>query len=405
MTTNKLSLIDRIADAQQRITDLLLHQCEYGAQTKLLPPEFAACGQFVGGDAEAIQQYGLHGISAALRVLGACQSDECRRIVKRLVSFCEASFGVNHAYVVRPKFTGMGDSQNVIKLGELLYGLSFVTTAQADRGPLVQHIADRLKTCIVDDRGWGYFLDETEVELLPTAYAVRGLAQNGFNSDIRGVRKSLLESLAARAHSSDTSAVDVTTAVACTYCLTFCLGADSEDSVLEDTFLSTWRSLEPLLSEDIEQNVEYWRGKVTHYLRIPFQLYLLALASKYSQRRLAGFRAQRRLNSIIDALRSTSFKYPYSGAYLSSRTNGIAYDALAAIRERARNVVYLHLAYGADYVRGLAGSRPVRVIAAILAGLVICYSIRQWALTGKLADLAPELLAGFVTLILAWARR
>src|SRR5690242_1783092 len=72
----KSNLIERINVAQQRVTTMFVRQCGYGEQTKRLPNGLAACGQFVG--AEAIPQRGLHGISAALRVLGPCPSEECR---------------------------------------------------------------------------------------------------------------------------------------------------------------------------------------------------------------------------------------------------------------------------------------------------------------------------------------
>jgi HD superfamily phosphohydrolase len=44
---------------------------------------------------------------------------------------------------------------------------------------------------------------------------------------------------------------DLTTSVACTYCLTFCGDATSpQDPILKETFLAVWSSLEPLLEED-----------------------------------------------------------------------------------------------------------------------------------------------------------
>src|SRR5438128_570593 len=100
---------------------MFLHQCAYGAQTKRLRNEYAACGQFIGGNAEAIEQHGLHGISAALRVLGPCPSDECRSIVRRLVSYCEAAFKVDDNLHLASDMDLRGDDkQNVIKIGELL---------------------------------------------------------------------------------------------------------------------------------------------------------------------------------------------------------------------------------------------------------------------------------------------
>ena len=169
--------------------------------------------------------------------------------------------------------------------------------------------------------------------------------------------------------------------------------------------MSAWRSLEPLLVEDIEQNLEYWHSENTHYVRIPWQLYLLALASEYSPWRFATFRAQRRLHSIITAIRSDSFRYQYSGTYLSSRTNGIAYDALTAIKDRVRHFAILPLAYMVDQFRVFAGSRAVRYVIAAFSLLIIAYSIMQWWTTGHVAELAPHFIVGFILFILAWSRR
>jgi len=398
------SLIGRINEAQQRVIELFLRQCKYGEQTKRLPEGFAACGQFVGGQAEAIPQFGLHGLSAAVRVLGPCQSEDCRATVPQIVSYCEACFEANpKVHLETNLHVRQDDKRNVIKLGELLFGLWFITTAQAERDQLIGHIATLLQDSLIDGRGWGYFLGDKVAELLPTAYAVRGLAQNGYDTD--APRRFLLENLTARKHSANSSTADLTTAVACTYCLSFCPSAPGvPDSVLKETFLSVWPPLEPLLAEDIEQNLEYW-GELTYYVRIPWQLYLLALASEYSSWRFAGFRAQRCLNRVVDALRLGSFKYPYSGTYLSSRTHSIAYEVLAEIKERTRHLLWLRVAYFIDSIRVFIGSRAVRRLATILALLAISYAVWLWAETGKVSDLAPNFVSGIVILLLAWGRR
>jgi hypothetical protein len=400
----KLSLVERIDEALQRVTEGFLRQCTHGAQTKSLASEFAACGQFIGGDAEAIEQHGLHGISAALRVLGPCQSEACRQVVYRIVSYCEANFGIHPTLPKLLHLDESSDTKNVIKLGELLYGLSFVTTAQAERDRLVKHVSATLTESLVGGNGWGYFLGDAEPQLLPTAYAARGLAENGY--DTTAPRKFLLDTLTVKDDSASAEAADLTTAVACSYCLTFSriLGSQKSSS-LRDRFCSAWRPLEPLLGEDIEQNLEYWHGKNTYYVRIPWQLYLLALASEYSLWRFGGFRAQRRLRTVISALRSGSFKYPYSGKNLSSRTHAIAYDALEAIRVRIRRLVWLRVVYVTDRSRVFVGSRFVRVIATGLALLFISYSVKGWLHTGRVSDVAPELVASFIALILAWAKR
>lgn len=404
MGSQTLSLTEQIEDALQLITSEFLRQCTYGAQTKALSAsEFAACGQFLGQDAEAIEQHGLHGIAAALRVLGPCPSEECRSTVHRIASYCEANFGIHPNLAKRSHLDEREDSENVIKLGELLYGLSFVSTAQADSDRLVKHVSTRLIQSLVGGNGWGYFVGDAEPQLLPTAYAVRGLAANGY--DVAAPLKFLLDRLTCKDDPAETEAADLTTRVACTYCLTFSRIPTSETTSLRKKFLSAWRSLEPLLDEDIEQNLEYWRGKRTLYVRIPWQLYLLALASEYSLWRFGGFRAQNRLRSVIEALRNGTFKYPYSGKYLSSRTHSIAYDALNVVSARIHHSSWLFFVYLTDRVRVFVGSRFVRSIATVLSLVIIGWSIVAWARTGKVSDLAPELLASFTALMLAWARR
>lgn len=402
MTSNSPNLIEQIGDALQRTEDLFQQQCIYGEQTKALPDGFASCGQFIGDDASKIGQRGIHGIAAALRVLGPSTTAKSIAIVAKLVAYCKASFGDDPSSLPGQRLDA-DDMDNVIKLGELLYGLSFLSAAHADRH-LVHNIADRLQKSLVDGKGWGYFVGDKEPELLPTAYAIRGLESGGF--DQTAPRKFVIDTLARRVRSSEDSAADVTTAVACAYCLTFS-EAGKQDTVLKATFDFAWRCLEPLLAEDIEQNLEYSGCSKTYYVRVPWQLYLMALAAEYSSYRFATFRCQSKLRGVINAVHSASFKYPYSGSHLSSRTNAIAYDVLGAIRDRARWLVLLHIAYAADCFRVFVGSRRVRVGAFLLALGIIFYSSWQWYATGSASasDLAPSILASLMAAVLAWGRR
>jgi hypothetical protein len=400
VSENATNLVAEIDRAMRRISDVFAQQCGHGAQSKSLPAEMAACGQFVGTDAQQIEQHGLHGMAAALRVLGPQTSDECRALVVRLVTYCQACFGL-HPTITLTAEQRVRDTDNVIKLGELLYGLSFVTAAHADRDRLIRHIAERLNASIVDGRGWGYFTGDSEAHLLPTAYALRGLAQHNF--PITAPRTYILDHLQ---RTPNSSTADITTAIACAYCLTFSgARATNEEIAISKTFRAAWPSLEPLLEEDIEQNLEYSGHKATHYVRVPWQLYLLALASKYNFWRFASFRAQRRLHSVLGALQNAGFKYPYSGRYMSSRTYGIAFDALDEIRESAKRLVLLRFAYGLDRIRVVAGRRSIRIATGAIAVGLMVYSVYQWHKTGKLADLAPNFLASLLAFILASARR
>jgi hypothetical protein len=400
----KTTLVDSIDESLQKVTDLFAYQCEHGAQTKSLPSEFAACGQFIGVGA-GIAQRGLHGIAAALRVLGPSQTDEARRIVPKLVKYCEVCFRLCQSSAISPDQL-INHTDNVLKLGELLYGLSFVSASQADTGRLTRHIAGELQASLIDGRSWGYFLQDTEPQLLPTAYAIRGLAQNGF--DVSTSQKFVTDTLRGRSDPSKQSPADLTTALACAYCLTFVTNNVFDRTTAMETFDSAWRSLDSLLGEDVEQNLEYWsaKAKETHYVRVPWQLYLLALAAEYRFFRFATFRGQRRLKAVIKELKSGAFKYPYSGRNLSSRTNAIAYDALSEIRKRVRWRGAMWLAYHIDRLRVRLGSPTVRFSAVILGLIIAGYSTWLWSIHGgDLAELAPHFIAAFIILLLSLARR
>ena len=398
-TPNIVGDIDR---SVQGIVEIFTQQCKHGAQTESLPPEMATCGQFIGDEARNIAQHGLHGIAAALRVLGTQSSEECRLLVTRLVTYCEVLFEIHPSLTLTPE-QRVGDTDNVIKLGELLYGLSFVSAVHAEQNKLARHIADKLQRSLIDGRAWGYFIGDAKAQLLPTAYALRGLSRH--NCDITAPRKYILDHLDKSRHTHDASPADMTTAVACAYCLTFSGDATPHEETVSQIFQSAWRALEPLLDEDVEQNLEYWHGKDTHCVRVPWQLYLLALASEHSLWRFASFRAQRRLGAILLALQQAGFRYPYSGRYMSSRTYAIAFDVLDAIRKRTRKLTRLQVAYGLDRIRTFVGAGWVRGAAAVVAIGLIAYSTFQWQKTGNLAELAPDFIANVVVLLLASARR
>lgn len=408
MAATKANIAERYEQAQQTITDLFLQQCMHGEQTNRLPRKYAACGQFIAGRAMDNGQLGLHGTAAALRVLAPCPSTECATAVSRMVAFCEAEFGIassNNISANRSNLLTDEDKENVIKLGELLYALSFVTPAQATREPLIHQIAEKLKSSMRKDQGWGYFLSDNVPELLPTAYALRGLEKNGYH--MPGAQRFLLDSLTTSNNSSTSSHADITTAVACTFCLTFCTDLTKDQkSKLKSAFVFQWRSLEPMFGEDIEQNLEYWRGGVKNeYVRIPFQLYLLALAAQFSIWHFAQSNAQRTLNKSIEDLIDGTFKYSYSGESLSSRTNSIAFDVILLIREHTRHHALMLFFNALDRVRVIAGSRSVRVGAALVAAGLISWAVWDWSKTGKPGDLAPELLSGFLTMFLTLGRR
>ena len=76
---------------------------------------------------------------------------------------------------------------------------------------------------------------------------------------------------------------------------------------------------------------EYVAGGRTFYVRVPWQLYLLAalVARHGSMWQFGSSRSQSFLDKLLSKIEGDGLRYEPSGRYLSSRTNGIAYDVLS----------------------------------------------------------------------------
>jgi hypothetical protein len=255
------------------------------------------------------------------------------------------------------------------------------------------------------EQGWGYFTDdeESEPQLLPTAHAVRGLAAHGFSVD--GPVEYLLGALS-MSSSSNGARADISVRVFCLYVLSFYRDLDKGEQRERRKLLTPmWRRLERLLDDDIEQNVEYSRGDKHFYVRVPWQLYLLALASRLApNRRFASRSAQSRLESIIQSVNSTAgFLYPHSGLRISSRTNAILYDVFSTIEKQLEHEILLTPAYMIDRVRSAVSSTVFRSVVSLIAILIISKSIYAWYEKGggSISDLAPNFLASVCILLLS----
>ena len=164
--------------------------------------------------------------------------------------------------------------------------------------------------------------------------------------------------------------------------------------------------MERTFTEDLEQNLEYFHDGENHYVRVPMQLYLLALACDYGQLKFASLGARRRLHTVVAAIESSSFKYPYSGKLLSSRTNAIAYDVLDLIEQKLRSLWLVPMAACADWFRVVTASPSFRTCAVAAAVFLVVVSLSRWA-GGEpsMADLAPGLINAALVALLASARK
>jgi hypothetical protein len=301
------------------------------------------------------------------------------------------------------------DARNVIKISEALYALRHVDGAIAPTEHLRRELSDRLRGAIVAGRGWNYYNDgPQQVELLPTALATQALASEGY--DVEGPIQSLMaEVTGERAGEQGVRTADVSVKALCLYVLAF--GNRGEPLVdlaeVKEPFTKLWGRLSSLLKyEDVEQNIEYECPPEHRYVRVPWQLYLLALAARLAPfRSFSAYSVQSRLRSILTAATSPAgFLYPHSGDKVSARTNAILYEVLGTIERCLREISWM-LVPGV-VVDFLVNSRLTALAARALALVVGGLSILAWLRSGgpDLAELAPDLLSAVLLFLLSVRR-
>jgi hypothetical protein len=369
--------------ALQKVEDLFADQCEHGEQSRGLPQNCAACGQFIGPTAKVKAQRGLHGTAAALRVLAEANSAPRTELVPKLVSYVQHrdKLAIELPELGPPDRTFGDDQVNVIKLSEVLYALSFIKAGQGDTELLVHEIATKLLKAQIEKKGWSYFLHgEETVDPLPTAFAVLALCKHGYEPQI-GSQVAFLKSETLNTARRKTNNInEVSVRIFCIFALTFRQDdlAQLELKELRRAFIEIWDAHKMVLGQPIEQGIEYSKGAINYYLRIPWQLYLLALAARLDPRRISGFVAQQKLADIVDAVLSEGFYYPYSGGPLSSRTNGILFDVLQKVRRFNKRNLAHRIYYSYDAVRTFLSHRIFAWITLAAWGLIFSYSIYAW---------------------------
>ena len=394
--------------ARDVIAARFITQCSSGPQLKELTDTFASCGQFL--DDTISTQRGLHGTSAAIRVLAEDSRPESRALIRKLIAYTENRATIELGAATAENSASLRerlgrDEANVIKISEMLFALRFVDAATCDTESLRKQLVEVLLNGRINANGWGYFVDKKvgEPQLLPTAHAVRALADYGY--DVREPMRYLRDALIKKS-SEKTARADISVRVFCLYVLSFVKSTENtvSDDQLHKAFSSMWRQLESLLDRDIEQNIEYSRDREHYYVRVPWQLYLLASSAKLAvKRRFASRAAQRRVNEIVNAINSPEgFTYPHSGVRVSSRTNAILYDVFSTIEKQLERTwqVLLMPAQVVDLIRTFLSSRGVRWSAAGVAVILIGVSLYSWySRSGNIGDLAPEFLAAIVLLL------
>ena len=414
-------LKEQIQQARSRISDLFVKQCLHGHQATPLEASGAtACGQFLDSGVatlEPLGQRGIHGTASALRVLAETAHAEAPTLVARLVRYLETREAIeirpNTAVVDTIRSRLAYDKNNVIKVSEVLYALSYVQTGVSDKDGLVKALAESLLTGIRDGKGWPYFLDQEAPELLPTAYAVLALERNGYGArvEVEKAAAFLMEEVGRRTRSeaagTDAFNSDTTTNIVCLYALTFRRqpnGHDNDRKRIRQLVNTIWKRVERLLDEDIEQNIEYWHEDRTFYVRVPWQLYLLALIARHNFYWIfSGYVVQRMLVRIVNQVNDGGFRYPHSGQMLSSRTNAILFEVLTIVAAEWRaRAVFIPVRIWDAIVR----SRLVRIALPLLAVAAILWTVILWWYTPghSFGELGPHAVWALLAFLLACGR-
>jgi hypothetical protein len=412
MSSNNEITVETIDTARAEIVKMFADQCEYGAQTKSFSSDgFASCGQFIGEAAKGLAQRGIHGTAAAIAVLSNARNDDvrARELVPRLVRYASERRTADPSENTKAQT----DDDNVIKVSELLASLGSVpSTTVPNTDKLKRHLTALLRESLLENKGWSYFRSDVPSgpQILPTAYAV--IALDAVNEDVSAPSSFLIDNISkvrSGAGATIETDTDVTIRTVALYALTFRKHADRRSQMdgrqQEVVFDGLWNRLEQLLrAESIEQNIEYWSGSHTQYVRVPWQLYLLALAARIRISRFASRGAQARICEIVSSLARRRFRYPHSGRMISSRTNAIAFEVLGHVRAELVRSKGFRLLVLKDNIASWHGWRW---IAGSIAGLVILYSIWEWACgrsENALMDLAPNFICPLVIYVLLWAR-
>lgn len=401
-------LLTQIDNAKDQIRKLFLNQCAYGRQTTSLPDSatVAACGQFLNVLEKS--QRGLHGTAAAICVLGRDTRQETVALVLRMVEYIRHRNDYEPSDQL-PKCTR--DDNNVVKLSEAVIALRRVQAAS----DVVAQLAQRLLTGFKKGQGWSWFIDNQEVpELFPTAFACYALSRIGPGTEVDGARQYLMKCLQQNdpKNGSGKRHADTMTDVFCLYVLTELTTGQTtseERQFLKDTFDRIWHRLEPLLDDDLEQNIEYWDGGNTCYVRIPWQPYLLVLASHYRVHwRFSSWAAQTKLVHILHMVKDDSYAYPYSGKFLSSRTYAILYEALGMINRNIEHRQLLPLFPLWNRAVRLLHTKKARFLAFALGTVVLAYISYRWYPLRREEDYSGifvNIISAWLFYALSWAQR
>ena len=396
---------ETLTQTQSKIKKMFLEQVQKGAQSSSLNDKnLLACGQFL--NYLESNQRGLHGTAAALRVISHYErDDECKQVVQSLLEYAKSFVEVEKTLDPTSEQSTIIDDNNIVKKAELLYSLSLIKSGTAaDRDALIQKIATDLKNSQTND-GWSFFSDinKDEIDIIPTAMSVLALHANNCDGYKNG-RKFLWDEIEKTKKIEDPETFSKI--VLALYVLVFTANGElkNHESNYKNILKKIWSSNFAFMNSDIEQNIEYPYNTRHFYVRIPWQLYLLAISNKLSYRYSSKVYYFSRLHSILEQTSEEGFKYLHSGKHISSRTNAILFDVIEHLKRDRKNIIAITILNFFDKVLNFLRNKYVKYFLNFIGLLVIVASFFLWRGEDKdlLADLAPAFIASFTIYLLVF---